>query len=50
MNTEPETAPRVVWMVIDFHKGEREGVAYWGDTEEIARQFGGPVIRVELPA
>jgi len=52
MSTEPEadSATRVVWLVIDFHKGEREGVAYWGDTEEIARKFGGPVVRVELPA
>jgi len=53
MNTEPETetTQRVVYVVFSMNvKGANTGLAYWGDTEEIARQFGGPVIRVELPA
>ena len=51
MNTEPETepTPRVVYVVFSTTKANT-GLAYWGDTEEIARQYGEPVVRVELPA
>lgn len=53
MNTEPETepTPRVVFVVFSMPvKGANTGLAYWGETEEIARQYGEPVVRVELPA
>lgn len=53
MSTEPETesTPRVVFVVFSMNaKGANTGLAYWADTEETARQYGGPVVRVELPA
>ena len=53
MSIEPETetTQRVVYVVFSMNvKGANTGLAYWGDTKEIARQYGSPVVRVELPA
>lgn len=45
-----QKTPVVVYVVFSWFEGASHGLAYWGATEEIARMYGGPVIRVELPA